>query len=168
MFCFSLLVNSCSLSDFLSILIKCYVVFGSVNINSKVQESFESLQRSFEGLGMHSNSESDEFLSFDGAENDLSMNVISETTSEEEDIIRQCKQPFVAFFETHLKKITLEFNDQQGGHNPLYQPKWFTLMKHKWLATVPFWTSILRGIIKCNIILIIFYPKEVKEHELLG
>ena len=160
MFCFSLLVNSQTLSNFLSIFIKCYLVFGSVNISSKVQESFESLQSSFEGLGINSNIDSDDFLSLDCTE--IEMNVISEMTSEEEDIIRQCKQPFVAFFEKHLEEIAFELNDKHDGQcNPLYQPKWLNLMKHKWLATVPFWTSILRGIINKELNTNYYLPYDV-------
>lgn len=139
MYCFALLVNSHSLSEFLDVLKKCTIVFSSQRKNKDVEESFHSLLASFINLGNRVPDES----SCDFEDVELDTNVTNDL-SEEEQIMRQCNAPFLATLEVHLS--TLPLNCQQDDPpNELHQPNWILMMKKKWLSMVPFWTCILRG-----------------------
>lgn len=143
MYCFGVLLNSSSLDNFLRNLQSCAIVFGSQFTNVEVYNEFLKLQHAFQTLGEQSQSVVTTHLT-EGDE--MANDNIEEVLSEEEMILTSSKKPFVPFFKAKLKGLQLSTDRSNSKQNPLYQKKWLELMEKKWLAMVPFWTCIIRGL----------------------
>ena len=146
MYCFSLLVNCCSLQEFELAIQHCTVVFTSQTQTDSFKKSIIFLQEALNSLGikeattdLQPNGDNSDECSLGGLEEDT----VNEFSEEEQQILSKCRKPFLAYFKQKLSIIddTLE----SSIPNKLYQPKWLEMMEAKWLHMVPFWTCILRG-----------------------
>lgn len=117
-------------------------LFASTYIDKNVQLCQEYLREAFKSLG-----ESAPAFNEDEDESYENVQSFEEETAAE--------KPFKTYILKEIGKYHT-CHDKEKEKNPFYIPQWFTFVSNKWLANTPFWSSILRGMITTNFILVMF------------
>lgn len=132
MYAFSLLVNATTLQNFTDRLAMCYMVFGSKYVNKKVEAACNTMEQLFKELNEETENTDDK----------------EEDELEDEEYTEEFTlgNPFrVLILET---VSTLErCDDSNYPKNQLYNNTWIKIFESKWIDSIPFWSSILRGMV---------------------
>ena len=147
MFCFSLLVNACSINWFVKCLCLCETVFSAKYQNEEVRKAYTTLCALIQKIGTSDDEihvDETTIETYDKTEENIELE--EQSNSEEDYINLTAQKPFLPYLRQQIKKnLTVCTPENCSELNPFYQPQWIATMEKKWLPLTPFWTCMLRG-----------------------